>query len=598
MQLRMINSAHHPPIPNNMIKSGQLRAVVYIRVSSEDQTKGYGPQYQREETLKVALERDGCLVAPEHIIDDSKTGVNDNRPGWQRVLSLAKSRQIDVVYFWKLDRMMRDEYYYYVNEKELRDAGVELRFATQDLKDPFTRAIHVAVAAEERRKILERTYAGRVRAIRDGKWLGVAPYGYERGEDLRLRVNPDEAKWVKQFFAWLVDERLTLSGIASRGRMLRVPTRYDTMGKQKPRNGACFWSRGTIARILANEAYAGVGWFRKYHSSDDKGRDRELRPESEWIQVSIPPLISPQMYSLAAKQLRLNRDSSPRRRKRDYLFAGKLRCAACDRKITGATLPRNETRIYRGTRWTDTRCGECCHYAEHRLDSAIWPNLLAFLGHPTALAPSIDQYRAQADGSQSIEYERAGLARADARLQQQEKALLECELEGFYAPATIREKRAELASQRRLLDDKARRLSQLVLAEEQRSAAVASATRIHALLHDGLVRADYDMRRRVYGTLVESIVLRRTRADVWLRLPAISNAEPVAQQLREPVPESQSSDLCRSSRMDCDTNERDPIQIPAMFSVALPAVPRGKHLTFRQNIPPVESSSTDEQRAA
>jgi len=99
------------------------------------------------------VERDGCDVTPEHIIDDSKSGSTDNRPGWQKVLAMARARAIDAVYFWKLDRMMRDEYYFYVNEKELRDLGVELRFATQDLKDPFNRAIQVAVAAEERRKI-------------------------------------------------------------------------------------------------------------------------------------------------------------------------------------------------------------------------------------------------------------------------------------------------------------------------------------------------------------------------------------------------------------------------------------------------------------
>src|SRR2546422_5374754 len=55
-----------------------VRAVVYIRVSSDDQTKGYGPQYQREETLKVAVERDGCDVKPEHIIDRKSTRLNSS----------------------------------------------------------------------------------------------------------------------------------------------------------------------------------------------------------------------------------------------------------------------------------------------------------------------------------------------------------------------------------------------------------------------------------------------------------------------------------------------------------------------------------------
>jgi site-specific DNA recombinase len=226
-----------------MTTQSPTRAAIYVRVSSDDQKKGYGPQFQLEETLKVATERDGAIVNSEHIIDDSKSGSTDKRPGWQKILALARTRAIDVIYFWKLDRMMRDEYYFYVNEKELKDLGVELRFATQDLKDPFNRAIQVAVAAEERRKIKERTYAGRIRAIRDGKWIGIPPYGYTKDENFRLKLDPSEAEWVKRFFAWLVNERLSLGKIAMRAHERRAPTRYDSKGKRSLETGHIFGLR-------------------------------------------------------------------------------------------------------------------------------------------------------------------------------------------------------------------------------------------------------------------------------------------------------------------------------------------------------------------
>ena len=126
-----------------------LRAAIYIRVSSDDQKKGYGPQMQLEETKEAAIDRDGCAVREDHIINDSKSGATDNRPGWKRIRELARKREIDVIYFWKLDRMMRDEHYFFANEKELQDQGVGLRFATQDLKDRLTRIIHVGNAADE-----------------------------------------------------------------------------------------------------------------------------------------------------------------------------------------------------------------------------------------------------------------------------------------------------------------------------------------------------------------------------------------------------------------------------------------------------------------
>src|SRR3989442_1509972 len=427
-----------------MTRHSPTKAAVYVRVSSDDQTKGYGPQYQREETLKAATERDGCIVKPEHIIDDSKSGRTDNRPGWQRILALARTGAIEAIYFWKLDRMMRDEYYFYVNEKELRDLGVELRFATQDLKDPFNRAIQVAVAAEERRKIRERTYAGRIRAIRDGKWIGIPPYGYRKDKNFRLKVYPREAEWVKKFFTWLVNEHQSLGKIATRARERHVPTRYDFNNKKKPRNGPYFWSKGTLKRILSSEVYTGTAWFRKYLRSDNKLDPAKLRPESEWIKVSVPPLISAHMLQMARGQLARNLANSTRRTKRTYLFAKKLRCRICSRVITAAGASNNEYKYYRGTYCTDKRCLECRFYSESALEGAIWPGLLGFFRNPEGFIPVLGKHQARHSKQGQINQESDELGVFEQKLKRSEKMLLACELEGFYSREVLQEKRREL----------------------------------------------------------------------------------------------------------------------------------------------------------
>ena len=117
-----------------IMKDKKSRAAIYVRVSSDEQTKGYGPAFQLDGCKKAAVERDGCEVAEKHIFDDTKSGKDDNRPNWQKLIEVARRGEIDVIYFWKLDRMMRSERHFYKNEEILDELGIELRFATQDLK--------------------------------------------------------------------------------------------------------------------------------------------------------------------------------------------------------------------------------------------------------------------------------------------------------------------------------------------------------------------------------------------------------------------------------------------------------------------------------
>src|SRR5439155_23603289 len=129
--------------------------------------------------------------------------------------------------------------------------------------------------------------------------------------------------------------------------------------KRKPRNRPYFWSKGTLTRILSSQVYADTAWFRNYLSSDAKLDHAKLRPESEWIKVSVPPLISTQTLQLAREQLARNKANSPRRTKRRYLFAKKLRCRVCARVLIAAGSSDNLYKYYRGTYWTDNRCLDC-----------------------------------------------------------------------------------------------------------------------------------------------------------------------------------------------------------------------------------------------
>jgi Recombinase len=353
-----------------------------------------------------------------------------------------------------------------------------------------------------------------------------------------------------------VNEHLSLGKIATRARERHAPTRYDFNNKKKPRNGPCFWSKGTLKRILSSEVYTGTAWFRKYLRSDAKLDPAKLRPESEWIKVSVPPLISAHMLQMARGQLAKNRANSPRRAKRTYLFAKKLRCRVCARVITAAGASNSEYKYYRGTYWTDKRCLECRFYSEAMLEGAIWPGLVALFRNPAGFLPVLEKHRARESKQGQISQERSEFALLEERLKRSEKLLLACELECFYSRDVLQEKRRELDTERKILDERKHELSKMILAEEQRQEAVASAKTLYGKIQKKLDCADYGTKRLAFSLFVDRVVLSRQRADVWLKIPREMAAAQVVQTLSGNGAAGDNLSLRRNSYMKRDTKTR------------------------------------------
>jgi len=508
-----------------------LRAAIYIRVSSDEQTKGYSPQFQRDDCLKAAVERDGCVISEEHIFDDSKSGKNDNRPGWRELMEVAKRKEIDVIYFWKLDRMMRSERHFYKNEEMLEALGIEIRFATQDLQDPFNRGIQVVVAADERRKIMERTYNGRKRALKDGgKWVAPIPYGYDTDtETHKLKINKKEAEYVKQLFQWLVNERLSLQGLGKKAHAHGIPTKFDLKKKKKYKYGVGFWSTGVLGRLLNREYYAtGEAWFHKYKDSDKKRfNTAELRPEEEWIMVRVPPIIPLALFEKAQKQLQLNSEFARRKTKRQYLFAKKLICSSCVLKLTGSCRSNREgDKYYKGERYREKKCPECIYYRERDLDNKIWVSIRAFFQNPDGFMKKLEKYRGGKSKANEIEKEKQALTKLEVKTLSEEKRLLDLDISGSYSKNVILGKRGELEITRKYVSKRKHELETLLLMEEKRFQSIASAQVLYERLRERIKNPTYSVRQKIYRTLVSKVVLNRHEAEVWLSVPGKSAVSP------------------------------------------------------------------------
>ena len=240
--------------------------------------------------------------------DPGISGTVEDRPGLNELRRDAQQGQFDVLYFWKSDRLARDEILQLTLYREFRRLGLETCSVSEPNMNDLMRGIYAVFGAEDLRNIKAKTYSGRLRAIRAGKWMGPPPYGYVKNAEFKLVAHPPEAAVVKQFFEWCVSDHLALYALTKRANEHQIPTRFDNRRVAKPRNGIAYWSVGTLRNLLRREYYA-------------TGQARiTVRPElgqisgprsgaSEEVLISIPPLISLDLFERAQEQLRHNSDT-------------------------------------------------------------------------------------------------------------------------------------------------------------------------------------------------------------------------------------------------------------------------------------------------
>lgn len=216
-------------------------AIGYVRVSTETQLDGYGPEIQRAAIVALAESEGLQLVAI--FSDDGICGAEDItvREGLADALDALASGVASVLIIPKLDRLARD---LMVQESVLADAwrtGATVLSCSEtertycqpdDPSDPartLIRQVLGAVAAYERAMIRARLVAGRRRKLADvGYAGGPQPYGWD---DL--------------------DERATLAHVESarqRGvTWRRIADELNTADRRK-RNGAP-WTAAELHRV-------------------------------------------------------------------------------------------------------------------------------------------------------------------------------------------------------------------------------------------------------------------------------------------------------------------------------------------------------------
>src|ERR671915_649012 len=225
---------------------GPQRAILYVRVSTEEQSKsGYSiPDQLRE--LRAYAAREGYRVV-EEAVDDGHSGADPHRPGLRRVMELAESGTIDVVLAEKRNRLFRSRLYRLLWDQDLGELGVRL-IALDDTGNRFGDAMQDEFAEWEREEIAKRTQDGLLEKCRSGLVIKRkrAAYGYRPSEDGNaLEVSEPEMEVVRRIFRSVAD------GASVRSVRLSL----EREGVTAP-SGIVRWNHTTIRNIIGSELYA------------------------------------------------------------------------------------------------------------------------------------------------------------------------------------------------------------------------------------------------------------------------------------------------------------------------------------------------------
>ena len=282
-------------------------AVIYARYSSENQTEQSIDGQLR--VCKEYAQRNGILILDTYI-DRAMTGTNDNRPDFQRMIKDSSRKEWNYILVYKLDRFSRDKYATAIHKRTLKNNGVKLLSAMENIPDTpegiilesLLEGMNQYYSAELAQKISRGMKETRLKGNYQG---GGIPYGYKI-DGRKLVIDESKAEVVRFMysqFASGVYVKDIISELTAKG-ILYKNKRFAT---------------NTVYNILKNEKYSGI-----YKHGD------------EIIDNMYPRIIDSELFEKVRKIVNANKFGK-RSIQVVYLLRNKLKCGYCGRPISAET---------------------------------------------------------------------------------------------------------------------------------------------------------------------------------------------------------------------------------------------------------------------
>ena len=464
------------------------RAMIYVRVSTDEQAKGYSLQTQVEGCTRYAQEMGYAIAAT---FQEDYTGTTLDRPALNEMRNyIASDSSISVLIVYDLDRMARKSILQMILEEELHRSGILVEYVIGRYEDTdegrLQKQIRASIAEYEKAKILERSKRGKRGKAQSGFVLvgDRPPYGYKVNTEPHkawLEVDEDEAKVVRMVYQWYLygDENgvpLSMNAITVKLTELRILTRGDKFSQVAKKRDPGVWSSPMVRHILRNETYTGTWHYGKTKIiSDGKEHTRKAkskrglgkqvpRARDEWVSVPVPPIISQRDFDFAQAKIKSNFQNASRNAKHDYLLGRRLKCSVCNYAYVGRT--RKEHNQYYYCKGKEQKPISLCSMPAFRadlVDATVWDWLRSLIEDPSNITQGLKNMQDEALSANSRATARIELIDQQLEdLNNQQTKLLDLFLNGDFSKKLIDERKAKIDQAcRKLLDERNELISHL-----------------------------------------------------------------------------------------------------------------------------------------
>lgn len=321
------------------MKNNKFKVAGYLRLSVEDGDKEVSDSIVSQK--KIIEEKIKSLGENFDLynfyIDDGYTGLNTDRPSFQKMLDDIERKKVNCIITKDLSRLSRNNFEanylieIYFLEKNIRYISVldnvdtYVKNSNNDMIQ-FKTLINDWYSKDISRKVKAGVWARKEKGL---YVAAKAPYGYMKDENNRnkLIVNQDEAEIVKKIFQ-MYDSGKTMGEIAKKLMNDKVYcASYN--GFEKNKNGEYGWNCSTISKILKNKVYLGHIEYGKQINLSYKSKKVKQIPRQEWhiAQNTHKAIISKELFDRVQDKMKLNQKAKTHIHK--WILNGIIYCKEC-----------------------------------------------------------------------------------------------------------------------------------------------------------------------------------------------------------------------------------------------------------------------------
>lgn len=306
----------------------QKRAVIYCRVSTQEQTQRDALAVQVQEAQNAVKSNEWVLV--DQYIEMESGTTKHGRSEYMRLLDDIKDKnKFDIIVIKSLDRLNRSAKNWYlfveelVNNDKLLYIYMDRAFYKTD--DRLISGVKAILAEQYSRDLSSKINNAHEYRQKNGTTVLINnnTYGYVKNPDKSVSIHPEEAEMIRKIY------RLAAQGCGS-----RTISKILYQDGIRNRNGNQL-EESSIRRIIKNPLFKGVVVMNKRHFDFEKKKEIK-NPESEWIyhQGLVPAIVEEELWEKANKMLKLSavqvKGAGRQKKHRElYDFSGKLICGEC-----------------------------------------------------------------------------------------------------------------------------------------------------------------------------------------------------------------------------------------------------------------------------